>query len=178
MRPGYELYVTPLPGDEVLVAALAYQDAVRGSLRDAFLRWLWSEPLLRCWLEGASQTSELSGRAPLVRHSTTRTPEGLVLLGDAASSVDPITAGGMTLALVGAELLAKELPAMLSGSTIANRRFERARKKIVRVHRWLGEGLLAIAERPRLTSLVRRFMQAHPGAMRALVDMASEGGQR
>jgi hypothetical protein len=25
---------------------------------------------------------------------------------------------------------------------------------------------------------VRHFMQAHPGAMRALVDMASEGGQR
>jgi len=175
MRPGYELYVTPLPGDEVLVAALAYQDAVRGSLRDAFQRWLWSEPLLRSWLEGASQTSELSGRAPLVRHARRRPPEGLVLLGDAASSVDPITAGGMTLALVGAELLAKEVPAMLSGSALARFRFERAREGIVRVHRWLGKGLLSIAERPRLASLVRRFLQAYPRAMRALVDIASGG---
>jgi 2-polyprenyl-6-methoxyphenol hydroxylase-like FAD-dependent oxidoreductase len=29
MRSGYELYVTPLPRGEVLVAALAFQDAVR-----------------------------------------------------------------------------------------------------------------------------------------------------
>jgi menaquinone-9 beta-reductase len=178
MRAGYELYVTPLPGNEMLVAALAYQDAVRGSLRTLFQRWVWSEPLLRGWLEGASQTSELSGRAPLVRHSTRRPPDGLVLLGDAASSVDPITAGGMTLALVGAELLAKELPAMLSGSTLARFRFERAREGIVRDHRWLGKGLLTIAERPRLASLVRRFMQACPRAMRALVDVASGGGRR
>ena len=116
MRPGYELYVTPLPEGEVLVAALAHQDAVQGSLRRAFRGWLDGEPLLRTWLEGATQTSELMGRAPLVRSSGALPPPGVVFLGDAAASVDPVTAGGLSLALASAAFLARLLPDALAGN--------------------------------------------------------------
>jgi flavin-dependent dehydrogenase len=175
MKRGYELYVTPLPGNEVLVAALAYQDAVAGSLRRAFRSWLAHEPFVADLLDGATQTSELMGRAPLVRRTTTRPPQGLVLLGDAASSVDPITAGGMSLALVSARLLADRVPEWLAGNELAERRFERARARAVRVHQWLGAGLLALARHPSAAVRARNLMQAWPAAMRTLVGLASGG---
>jgi hypothetical protein len=37
--PGYELYVTPLPQGELLVAGLAYAEAVRGPIEVEFQRW-------------------------------------------------------------------------------------------------------------------------------------------
>ena len=171
LRHGYELYLTPLPGNELLVAALAYQDAVHGDLRHSFRRWLSAEPFLCGLLDGATQTSEIMGRAPLVRATNGRKPLGLTLLGDAAASVDPITAGGMSLALVTADLLAVHVPAMLGGSVLAARRFERTRNQAVRVHRWLGAGLLALARNPRVATQARRMFQAYPGAMRALVEL-------
>lgn len=176
LRPGYELYVTPLPDDELLVAALAHEHLAAGDLRHGFERWVSREPLLRDWLDGATQTSELRGRAPLVSSTRGREPAGLILLGDAAASVDPITAGGLSLALVSAELLARHAAELLTGSVLARRRFERARAGVVRVHRWLGAGVLALAGRPRLAELARRGFSAHPSAMQALVGLA--GGIR
>ena len=172
LRRGYELYVTPLPHDELLVAALAYQSTANGALRSAFGKWLEDEPLLRRWLDGATQTSELMGRAPLVSATHGKEPPGLLLLGDAAASVDPITAGGLSLALQSAELLAQHAPELLTGSPLARRRFERARGRAIQIHRWLGAGVLALAARPRLANLARRGFQAYPIAMRALVNLA------
>lgn len=172
LRRGYELYVTPLPRGEVLVAALAYQDMANGDLRNAFGCWLKGEFLLRRWLDGATQTSELMGRAPLVSSTHGREPPGLILLGDAAASVDPITAGGLSLALQSAELLAQHASELLSGSALARRRFERARGRAVRIHRLLGASVLALAARPRLADLARRGLHVYPSAMRALVELA------
>jgi len=178
MRPGYELYVTPLPEGEVLVAALAHQDAVPGSLRRAFRGWLDGEPLLRTWLEGATQTSELMGRAPLVRSSGALPPPGVVFIGDAAASVDPVTAGGLSLALASAALLTRLLPEALAGNAAALPRFETERARAVRVHRRLGTCLLALAARPRLAECARRFLEACPTALGALVGLASRGVPR
>lgn len=174
VRPGYEFYVTPLPGREVLVALLAHQDAVSSNLKLAFQRWRDAEPLLCRWLEGAQQISELAGRAPLLRKSKRRNlPPGLVLLGDAATSVDPITAGGMSLALVSAELLAAHLPEMLGGSRAAGHRFECARAKAVWIHRSLGALLLELGLHPRAAVGVRTVMQRYPALMNLLVKLAS-----
>jgi 2-polyprenyl-6-methoxyphenol hydroxylase-like FAD-dependent oxidoreductase len=172
IRPGYELYVTPLPNDEVLVAALAYQDVANRDLRHAFAAWREREPLLCQWLAGATQTSELMGRAPLVSAARDKAPAGLILLGDAAASVDPITAGGLSLALQSAQLLAQHTSEILAGSRLSLRRFERARARAVQIHRILGASVLALAARPRLLNLARRSFDACPSAMRSLVALA------
>jgi flavin-dependent dehydrogenase len=172
LRPGYELYVTPLPNGEILVAALAYEDVADHDLRGAFARWREQEPLLREWLDGATQSSELMGRAPLVSASSGKQPPGLILLGDAASSVDPITAGGLSLALQSAELLALHASDLLAGSVLARRRFERRRRRAVQIHHLLGASVLALASRPRLAELARRGLHAYPAAMHALVGLA------
>lgn len=172
LRPGYELYVTPLPHGEMLVAALARQDLADGDLRGHFKRWVGSERPLREWLDGAEPTSELMGRAPLVVASRGGEPPGLILLGDAAASVDPITAGGLSLALESAELLAADVGSLLAGSPLARRRFERARARMLRRHRLLAASLHALTARPRLTELARRGLTAYPAALHALVELA------
>ncbi|HEX6275492.1 MAG TPA: FAD-dependent monooxygenase [Polyangiaceae bacterium] len=177
LRSGYELYVTPLPENEVLVAALAHQDVVRGGLRQAFRGWLDGEPLLSGWLEGATQTSELMGRAPLVRRSGAP-PPGLVLLGDAAESVDPVTAGGLSLAIASATLLGRLLPDALAGDDTALRRFERARAAALCTHRWLGACLLGLARRPRLAKRTGELLQSCPRVLDALVGLAARGVPR
>jgi flavin-dependent dehydrogenase len=112
------------------------------------------------------------GRAPLVSRSHGKEPPGLLMLGDAAASVDPITAGGLSLALQSAELLAAHASDLLSGSSLARRRFERARARSVQIHRWLGSSVLALAARPRVADLARRGFDAYPNAMRALLELA------
>jgi 2-polyprenyl-6-methoxyphenol hydroxylase-like FAD-dependent oxidoreductase len=172
LRDGYELYVTPLPNNEVLVAALAQQDVAAGDLRGHFRSWIAREPCLRAWLEGSTPTSELMGRAPLVSRAEGREPRGLILLGDAAASVDPITASGLSLALQSAELLATHAAELMARSPLARRRFERGRGRLLRVQRCLAASVLALAARPRLAELARRGFHAHPSAMRALVELA------
>jgi flavin-dependent dehydrogenase len=174
MRRGYELYVTPLPDSEVTVAALAHADLVPGNLRAAFRNWCQAETRLCSWLEGSTPTSELLGRAPLLQHGGARAvPPGLILLGDAERSVDPITAGGMSLALTSAELLARYFPAILRGDARARRRFESERARAVRRHRVLGSGLLALSKHPLAARAAGLLMQAHPATMSRLVEFAA-----
>jgi flavin-dependent dehydrogenase len=97
----------------------------------------------------------------------------LLLIGDAATSVDPITAGGMGLALISAELLAKHVHGILGGSRLARLRFEQARAQAVWVHRLLGACLLEIGKRPSAALRARSLMQVCPGWMSALVELAA-----
>lgn len=176
LRHGYEIYVTPLPEGEVLVALLSHRDAVSGSVKSAFRRWLQNEPKLMALLEGAEAVSEIAGRAPLMRATSKSTTfPNITFLGDAATSVDPITAGGMSLALVSSELLAREVPAMLRGSNEALARFESRRAKAVRIHRLMGGCLLSLGRSPRIAGWALSLMRARKDWMDALVDLAAQG---
>ena len=173
LRPGYEIYVTPLPGGQLLVAALALQQNAN-HIRRNFWTWCAKEPLLRGWLLGARQISPLMGRAALRRRlAPGPLPQGLTFIGDAAASVDPITAGGITLALKDAEILAETLPEMIQGSRLAQRRFARAQDAERRTHRLLGGGLLALSEKPRAAEQACRLLDTFPAAMNALVGLAA-----
>jgi flavin-dependent dehydrogenase len=95
--------LTPLPQREVLVAALADLASVGKSLDDSFARWRESEPAVALQLEGAEQVTPLLCSYPLASRARTGVAPGVILLGDAAGFVDPITGGGMTQALMSAE---------------------------------------------------------------------------
>lgn len=171
---GYELYVTPLPKGELLVAALA--DGAPGkNLRKDFSRWLQKEACLAGWLDGANQSSQFMGRAPLlkrVRHAAA--PPGLIFIGDASQSVDPITAGGMSLALESAAHLGMHMKEILTGRSRALRAFTDARESQARTHRWLGAGLRMLSRSPLAATLARRFIEIHPETMDTLVSLTTK----
>ena len=95
-------------------SAVATRSVRDGGARTAFERWIADEPLLRDWLDGATPLTTPAGRAPVTRRARAGFAPGAVLLGDAAGSTDPLTAGGIAHALVTAERLAAIVPRVLA----------------------------------------------------------------
>jgi flavin-dependent dehydrogenase len=173
---GHELYVTPLPDDEVLVAALCEQDAAAGAPRQALARWIDAQPILRERLTGALSLTPLAGRAPLALPVRRGFAAGAVLLGDAAGFIDPITGGGMAQALITAELLAAHVPRILSEGLPALARFDRQRQRLLRDYQRLTRLLLLLTRWPIVARSMLRLMQHTPRTMSHLIGVA--GGMR
>lgn len=174
-RRGYELYVTPLPERELLVAGLAHAGAVNGPLESVFEKWWRNEPELTARLEGAEQVTPLASISPLTGRARRGVAPGVVLLGDAAGFLDPITGGGMTQALMGAELLAKRYSANARGEE-KWLEFDRERAAMLRDYRWLTAGVLWLSEHPRLGEFLLAGLRWTPGLMSHLIGVS--GGVR
>jgi flavin-dependent dehydrogenase len=170
---GHEVYVTPLPEGELLVAMLAGSEWYGKPTRIAFREAIGSHPDLAARLEGAEQISELAGASPLEGSTRARILPGLVLLGDAAGFVDPITGGGMTQALLSAELLAQHLERQFPPDLEALRRYDRERERMLRDYRLLTRGLLGLTRRPWLAACAMRCLRAKPGLFSHLVGVSA-----
>jgi 2-polyprenyl-6-methoxyphenol hydroxylase-like FAD-dependent oxidoreductase len=169
---GVELYAAPLPGGELLLAALGDKHALAGGARAALERFAAAEPLLGGWLDGAEAITAPAGRAPVTRRARAGFAPGAVLLGDAARATDPLTAGGIAHALATAELLAAHVPRALAEGDAWLARFDRARRRMMRGHVWLTRALVFLAARPALARATLAGMRAAPRVMRALLDVA------
>jgi flavin-dependent dehydrogenase len=150
LETGREVYVTPLPDDEILVAVL----------RDTPGRSSIS-------FEGDPIDDPL-GAAPLTVRASRRYSPGCVLLGDAAGNCDPITGGGMSQALISAELLAQHLPDLEA--------FDRARERMLANYRRLTAATLSLARHPAFIRPTLSLLNAWPGLFTHLLGIA--GGAR
>ena len=178
---GCELYVTPLPDGEVGVAVLADGDSVGMPLDAAFRDWRFRPRELAEYLEGAQQITDLLATSPLGNGSRRGSAPGLVLLGDAAGSTDPITGGGMAQALLSAALLAKHLSQNRCAEFAWLPAFERDRRLLLRDYRRVTRMVLWLSRHPRAAAVgfeaVSRFpwMLSHligvSGSLRPLVGL-------
>ncbi len=173
LAAGHELYVAGLPDGELLVAALADSDALGGHARVALARWIEAEPKLRALLDGAEPLTDVAGRAPVAGHARAGFAPGAVLLGDAASATDPLTAGGIAHALVTAERLAPHVRRALAEGDAPLARFDRERRRLLRAHAFLTSGLLALVRRPPLARATLALMRAQPRLMSRLLGVAA-----
>ena len=174
---GHELYLTPLPNREVLVAALAERGPTNADARGAMAAWIARHPVLGERLRGAEAISAPRGRFPLAHRALAGVAPGAVLLGDAAGFSDPITGGGMAQALLSAELLAPTLERVLrDGDTEWLWRFDRQRRAMLRDYLLLTKAILMLARRPAWARWTLHAMRASPRTMRHLVGVA--GGLR
>ena len=158
---GYELYVTPLPQRELVVAALSHGHSLDCRLEEQLLRWCREHQWLVDRLRGAEKISEPRA-APLGTRARSGVGPGIVLLGDAAGSSDPITGSGMTQALLSSELLAAELQEGIPEGDDWLWRFERLRRSMFASSQRLARLLLTLADRPRLARLAFQLAQARP----------------
>jgi 2-polyprenyl-6-methoxyphenol hydroxylase-like FAD-dependent oxidoreductase len=173
LGPSREFYVTPLPGGEVLVALLAEADAVRPPLEPMFDRWRREPPALRELLDGAEPISDLQA-TPLAATARRGFAPGVVLLGDAAGFIDPITGGGMAQALVTSERLAQFI--VSKGEEHADTwlpSFERERDALLRDYRLLTRGVLALARRPALARVALAGLSWTPPLFSHLVGVSA-----
>jgi len=164
---GHELYVTPLPNREFVVAALAEVAAREESSERAFRGWALAQPELASRLDGAQQLSDLLGASPLERRARAGVAPGVVLLGDAAGSTDPITGGGMAQALMTAELLSRHISsaarAHSTDSQVWLPTFDRQRRAMLRNYRAVTQMTLWLADHRRFGQgavVLLRFLPA------------------
>lgn len=173
LRPGYELYVTPLPDRELLVAGLASANALHGQAERTFDSWWRGESTLAARLDGAEATSDLIGACPLAARARAGVAPGVVLLGDAAGFLDPITGGGMTQALLTAELLAERTAAHLGGDDSWLWEFDRARRRMLRDYRMLTASVLWLSSHPRLAERILGALRGSPAFFSHLVGVSA-----
>lgn len=158
LEQDHETYVTPLPNEEILVATLWGRPPACGGL----------SARLPAMFENATPIDAPLGAAPLQVRAHRRWAPGCVLLGDAAGNCDPITGGGMSQALLSAELLAQHLPDLES--------FDRARERMLVNYRRLTAATLSLARHPMLISPTLSLLNAWPSLFSYLLGVA--GGTR
>jgi flavin-dependent dehydrogenase len=149
LSPTQETYVSPLPDNQVLVAAMG---------REAVIPEEWRR---------FEALDAPMGAAPLTVRASQRVAPGCVLLGDAAGNCDPITGSGMSQALLSAELLAE----YLKGSRSLDA-FDRAREAMLMKYRALTAGVLTLAKTPMLMGPVLTVLQRTPRVFSALLGVA------
>lgn len=168
-----EMYVTPLPHREILVAALTTREALSGGADGAFQRLARAQPALRAKLAGAEQITTFRGMSPLTTSARAGYVAGAVLLGDAAGFVDPITGGGITQALLTAELLAARLCREHLADVAWLMEFDRERTVLLREYRRLNRMVLGLANYPRLARVALRLLNRTPGFFSWLLGAAT-----
>jgi flavin-dependent dehydrogenase len=173
---GHELYVTPLPQGELLVAALASAGALGAPAESVFDGWCRAQPVLAARLRGADRITPLRGVSPLTAGARRGFAPGVVLLGDAAGSLDPIAGGGMTHALECAELLARHVPRAIDAGDTWLAEFESRRRALLRDYALLTHGMLWLERHPGWVRPALSALRAWPPLLSHLLGVA--GGTR
>lgn len=144
LHDGQEVYVTPLPGGQRLVAALGESPRIPPD---------FGEPI-----------EPIRGAAPLTVRANQRHSPGCALLGDAAGNCDPITGGGITQALLSAELLVEHINDLAA--------FDRAREAMLANYRRLTAGVQTLASHPALLRPALTVLSHTPGLFSRLLGVA------
>lgn len=103
-----EIYLAPLAGDLTLVAILAEKHVMtsfRGGLADRYHEFLKAAPGLGERIRHSEVVAPVGARGPLGFQVEPIVLPGLILVGDSAGFLDPITGEGMTLALKSARAM-------------------------------------------------------------------------
>lgn len=148
-----ELYVAPAGGGEASVSALLHYPHVR---RDGISYLLHKTTALRDRRGRLEFTTPVLASAPLGLHvpRIVNEREGLLLVGDAAGAPDPITAGGLSLALAATRPAADAIASGALGE------YERRRLAMGRKARRLGRLMLCLGRNERRAAWVLRQMPA------------------
>ncbi|HEU5411636.1 MAG TPA: NAD(P)/FAD-dependent oxidoreductase [Candidatus Acidoferrales bacterium] len=172
LRRGCELYVTPLADAEILIAALTNVHGCGEPIYKTFRRWILVEPFLAQLLEGAEQISEPACASWPVSSGRFKSIPGVALLGDAAGSIDPISGGGMTHALLTAELLATHIQNGIESGEEWMSNFERERRRLLAGFRRLTQVLLWLAVYPGAASQILTAAGKFPSVMSYFAGVA------
>lgn len=173
-----EAYVTPVADDLLNVAVLWSPGPARNRRGVPDVQRLF--PALARRLAAAQRHGPLRGAGPFRVHVPRPAAEGLVLVGDAAGYLDPITGEGVGLAATHALLLARTLsdvfqrrgPAVITAAQL--RPYLRAAEQSERDHRQLTRFVLLARRSPWLLERIIQTLAAEPRLLQHLCS-ANQG---
>jgi flavin-dependent dehydrogenase len=174
VREDYYVGVARVP-DGLVNACLVTAD--RGRLRDperALREVLERDPLLRDRFAQARRVAPVATLGPLAVDANAAGMRGLLLAGDAAGFVDPMTGDGLRFAMRGGELAARAaLHALATGDSDAYHRLARWRGEFRR-KRTFNRALRALVDSPRAVRLAAAGARLVPSTLRFIIDVAGD----
>lgn len=167
--PLAEAYITPVGPDRVGLAFLMRQgqgpSPQGGSVYDALLA---SFPELQDWLGDAPVDSAVAGAGPFERRVRAPRLGRVLLVGDAAGYLDPLTGEGLRLGFDAAEAA---VTALLAGQP---ERYPRAWDRLARRYLWMTAGLLALSRPPLLRRALVPVLKRLPSVMGLAIGLLGE----
>ncbi len=178
IRPDGYIGVAPLPGDIANVCVVRELKnifrAQRVNAESVLDRAVRDDPVLRERFVGARQISDVTSLGPLAVECRAAGYPGLLLAGDAAGFVDPMTGDGLRFALRGGELAAEAALRELATGAAACISLQAARAKEFGSKWRLNRGLRALAGSPRSVAFAANVSKLWQAPVRALVRVAGD----
>jgi geranylgeranyl reductase family protein len=170
--------VAPLPGDVANVCVVRELNnifrAQRANAESIIDRAVCEDPVLRERFVSARQISSVTSLGPLAVECRAAGYPGLLLAGDAAGFVDPMTGDGLRFALRGGELAAEAALRELATGAAACISLQAARVKEFGSKWRLNRGLRSLAGSPRSVAFAARISKVWQGPVRSLVRLAGD----
>jgi len=164
-------------GNIVVALPRALFRHARGDLEAAFAHARASLPALQQMMRGARRVSPFVCAGPLGYVRRRAVDEGILLVGDAAATINPMTGEGIFMALRSAELAADAVDRVLrSGATSrqALAGYEGARASAFRATWTVSRALQWIIRRPVLAGAMFRRLAASPRLASSLLGAVSD----
>jgi menaquinone-9 beta-reductase len=178
IRPGRYIGVASVPGGLTNVCLVKPSCPGDGDLRDPaarLTRELAADTMLRDRFTGARLVAPPVVLGPLAVDVSSRQIEGLLLAGDAAGFVDPMTGDGLRFAVQGGELAGlAALDALQNGWLGVHARLAAQRRRAFATKQRFNRALRAVVGSPAALSLATTAARAMPVALRAVIVRAGD----
>lgn len=170
-RDGY-IGVAPLPGGLTNVCVVREQP--RGDQRQVIRHAIEGDATLRDRFSGATMVSATMVLGPLAIDASSAGCPGLLLAGDAAGFVDPMTGDGLRFALTGAELAARAALGELASGTPGWRRLGTDRAGAFAVKWRLNRTLRSVVSSRRALGAAAALARRWPASVEYLIGVAGD----
>jgi len=176
-RDGY-LGIAPLPGGLANVCVVReWRRGVTPPLAGDFLgQAIAADPVLKARFADAVRVGEVTTLGPLAVDADGAGMPGLLLAGDAAGFIDPMTGDGMRFALRGGELAAQAALETLTTGVSAHQQLTRWRSREFAGKWRFNRALRALAASPTGVSVAAAVAARWDGPVRPLIAMAGDVG--
>jgi menaquinone-9 beta-reductase len=181
VRAGHYLGIAPVPGgltNVCVVTPWRAGDAPISDPRAVILNALHSDVLLRDRFAAAQMVTTPVVLGPLAVDARAASMDGLLLAGDAAGFIDPMTGDGLRFAIRGAELTASAAVDVLRhGWDGVHARLARARRDEFAGKWRFNRAVRALAASPSAVALAAAGARVAPSVLRRAMVYAGDCGQ-
>jgi flavin-dependent dehydrogenase len=176
VRPSHYLGIAPLSGDLVNVCVVTGRRPEGRTPIDIVKRAIAKSPEIAARFEAAEFVTPVTVLGPLAVDVRAAGVDGLLLAGDAAGFIDPMTGDGLHLAMRGAVLAAHEVKRVLESGDLtgAPERLATARRNELRKKLRFNRAVRRFVSSPVAIGLAELGARVAPGAFMNLVNFAGD----
>jgi flavin-dependent dehydrogenase len=175
VRAGHYIGVAPVPGGLTNACVVTADRRALARPADLLASALGGDPRLAPRFAAAVMVSRPVCLGPLAVEARDAGVEGLLLAGDAAGFIDPMTGDGLRFAFEGGVLAAREaLRALEHGPAEAHHRLRRARERTFARKRRFDRALRALVASPLAVSAASAVAAAAPALLGAIIRYAGD----